>query len=64
MKEFANYVIRIALNHLHTNQHDKQAKDKYDQLFESKQKDDPGFDQKFENYIDEFVAPEDNMDLN
>lgn len=33
MKEFANYVIRIALNHLHFNQHDPQAKEKYDRLF-------------------------------
>jgi len=33
MKEFANYVIRIALYHLHVNQHDPQAKDKYDKLF-------------------------------
>ena len=57
MKEFANYVIRIALYHLHVNQHDPQAKEKYDKLFVNteKQQQDPLFESRFESYIEEFV---------
>lgn len=55
MKEFANLVIRIALNHLHVYKHDKEAERQYNQLFEPNPSIDFNFEKQFETYHEAYI---------
>ena len=55
MKEFANLVIRIALNHLHVYKHNKEAEQQYNQLFEANPVIDTLFEIQFETYHEAYI---------
>ena len=55
MKEFANLVIRIALNHLQVYKHDKEAEAKYNLLFEANPVIDSNFENQFETYHEAYI---------
>lgn len=55
MKEFANLVIRIALNHLNVFKHDKEAERQYNLLFETNPVIDINFEKQFETYHEAYI---------